>query len=77
MQPEQLIDNGAQAIRSQKYTGGGARATTRRKMPLTETERRYAAAAQVAILRDLADMQLQLTPEGLRWWALEIEGADG
>lgn len=75
MQPEQLIEKSAQAIRGTKYYSGGNRDW--KGLPVTHIEKRYATAAIARVLRELADMRVQLDPQGLRWWALEIEKAGG
>lgn len=75
MQPEQLIETSAKAIRSTKYYSGGNRDW--RGQPVTRVERRYATAAVASALRSLADMRVRLDPQGLEWWATEIEKAGG
>lgn len=73
MQPEELIEKGAQAIRSTKYQSGGNQ--WRRELPVSTVDKRYAATVMITLLRDLADMRIRLDPQGLMWWAMEIEKA--
>lgn len=75
MQPEQLIERGARAVRMAKYNNGGGE--DRRNRPPSNVDKRYAAAAMVDLLNSLADMRLRMTPDTLRWWASEIEKAGG
>lgn len=76
MQPEQLIENGGDAIRLTKYYTGGSN-SRRAERPASRFEKRYATAVIARLLTDLAAMQIHLTPEGMRWWAEEIERAGG
>ena len=76
MQPEALIENGANAIRCTKYYTGGSNAKKAQRDP-SRFEKRYAAAAMAQLLTDLASLRVRLDPEGLLWWAEEIERAGG
>lgn len=75
MQPEGLIKRGARAIKECKYYSGGH--ANRKAREATVFEQRYATAAMVQLLEDLADLRVTLTPEGLLWWAREIEQTGG
>lgn len=75
MQPEQLIDNGGEAVRRTKYYSGGNREWKRR--PATSLDKRYATAAMVQVLHDLASTGTSYGPQELTAIALDIEREGG
>lgn len=75
MNPGQLIEGSALAIRRTKYYSGGNRSW--RGKPVNRTEKRYATAAITQLLHDLAATGARLGPAELTRLALNIEREGG
>lgn len=79
MTPAELVQRAAQAVRGTKYRDTGVVSGERRALPPSKLDRRYAVAACVSLLRDLAEMTGKYGPPSQRMldkMALAVENQE-